>query len=90
MNSPSVPVDSPPSAWEELVTAALLGTDRRTPPGCTPGQEAPLALLDTAAVETVRRRAGLRPPGRRSGRSRLQRTLAPHYPRRRPAGWRCC
>ncbi|WP_406198328.1 MULTISPECIES: DUF5691 domain-containing protein [unclassified Streptomyces] len=61
MNSPSVPVDSPPSAWEELVTAALLGTDRRTPPGCTPGQEAPLALLDTAAVETVRRRAGLRP-----------------------------
>ncbi|MEU9051583.1 DUF5691 domain-containing protein [Streptomyces sp. NPDC048384] len=61
MNSPSVPVDSPPSAWEELVTAALLGTDRRTPPGCAPGQEAPLALLDTAAVETVRRRAGLRP-----------------------------
>ncbi|MFF5482615.1 DUF5691 domain-containing protein [Streptomyces sp. NPDC012935] len=61
MNSPSVPVDSPPSAWEELVTAALLGTDRRTPPGCSPGPEAPLALLDTAAVETVRRRAGLRP-----------------------------
>ncbi|WP_328424446.1 DUF5691 domain-containing protein [Streptomyces sp. NBC_00443] len=61
MNSPSVPVDSPPSAWEELVTAALLGTDRRTPPGCAPGQEAPLVLLDTAAVETVRRRAGLRP-----------------------------
>ncbi|WP_328879830.1 DUF5691 domain-containing protein [Streptomyces sp. NBC_00299] len=61
MNSPSVPVDSPPSAWEELVTAALLGTDRRTPPGCAPGQEAPLALLDTAALETVRRRAGLRP-----------------------------
>ncbi|WP_369272932.1 DUF5691 domain-containing protein [Streptomyces sp. R11] len=61
MNSPSVPVDSPPSAWEELVTAALLGTDRRTPPGCAPGQEAPLALLDTAAVETVRRRAGMRP-----------------------------
>ncbi|MGW1614150.1 DUF5691 domain-containing protein [Streptomyces sp. NPDC002285] len=61
MNSPSVPVDSPPSAWEELVTAALLGTDRRTPPGSAPGQEAPLALLDTAAVETVRRRAGMRP-----------------------------
>ncbi|WP_220096460.1 DUF5691 domain-containing protein [Streptomyces cyaneus] len=55
-------VDSSPSgAWEELVTAALLGTDRRRPPGCAPGQEAPKALLDVAAVETVRRRAGLRP-----------------------------
>ncbi|MFB8759602.1 DUF5691 domain-containing protein [Streptomyces nigra] len=62
MNSPSLPVDSPaPDAWEELVTAALLGTDRRTPPGCPPGPEAPVALLDRAAVETVRRRAGLRP-----------------------------
>ncbi|MFJ8536248.1 DUF5691 domain-containing protein [Streptomyces sp. NPDC093591] len=70
MNRPSVPVDSPapgavesspPGAWEELVTAALLGTDRRTPPGCAPGREAPAALLDAAAVETVRRRAGLRP-----------------------------
>ncbi|WP_408056040.1 DUF5691 domain-containing protein [Streptomyces luteolifulvus] len=50
-------VNSPaPSAWEELVTAALLGTERRTPPG----REAPVALLDAAAVETVRRRAGLR------------------------------
>ncbi|MFJ7076034.1 DUF5691 domain-containing protein [Streptomyces sp. NPDC098781] len=64
MNSPSVPVDSSaPSAWEELVTAALLGTDRRTPPGGTPGREAPEALLDAAAAETVRRRAGLRPAG---------------------------
>ncbi|WDF40678.1 DUF5691 domain-containing protein [Streptomyces sp. T12] len=62
MNSPSAPVDSPPpGTWEELVTAALLGTDRRTPPGCAPGREAPAALLDAAAVETVRRRAGLRP-----------------------------
>lgn len=62
MNSPSVPADSPaPAAWEELVTAALLGTDRRTPPGSAPGREAPVALLDTAAVETVRRRAGLKP-----------------------------
>jgi len=62
MTSPSLPVDSPaPDPWEELVTAALLGTDRRTPPGCPPGQEAPVALLDRAAVETVRRRAGLRP-----------------------------
>lgn len=62
MNRPSAPVDSPaPGAWEELVTAALLGTDRRTPPGCEPGREAPVALLDAAAVETVRRRAGMRP-----------------------------
>ncbi|MFE0172742.1 DUF5691 domain-containing protein [Streptomyces sp. NPDC059002] len=45
--------------WEELVTAALLGTDRRTLG--TPGKEAPLALLDAAAAQTVRRRAGLRP-----------------------------
>lgn len=58
----STPVEAPaPGAWEELVTAALLGTDRRTPPGCEPGREAPVALLDAAAVETVRRRAGLRP-----------------------------
>ena len=54
--------DSPaPDIWEELVTAALLGTERRTPPGCAPGREAPAGLLDAAAVETVRRRAGLRP-----------------------------
>ncbi|MEU3468376.1 DUF5691 domain-containing protein [Streptomyces sp. NPDC006687] len=39
--------------WEELVTAALLGTERR---GGTPE-----ALLDAAAVRTLRRRAGLRP-----------------------------
>ncbi|SCK15886.1 hypothetical protein H181DRAFT_01078 [Streptomyces sp. WMMB 714] len=44
-------------AWEELVTAALLGTERRTPPGGGGAAE----LLDAAAVETVRRRAGLRP-----------------------------
>ncbi|MGW7262486.1 DUF5691 domain-containing protein [Streptomyces sp. NPDC054842] len=56
------PADAPVGdAWEELVTSALLGTDRRTPPGWTPGREAPAALLDAAAVETVRRRAGLRP-----------------------------
>ncbi|MFF4486970.1 DUF5691 domain-containing protein [Streptomyces sp. NPDC001544] len=48
-------------AWEELVTTALLGTDRRPPTGGGPGREAPVALLDAAAVETVRRRAGLRP-----------------------------
>ncbi|MEU5148085.1 DUF5691 domain-containing protein [Streptomyces yangpuensis] len=44
--------------WQELVGAALLGTDRRrgTGPAGSPG-----ALLDAAAVHTVRRRAGLRP-----------------------------
>ncbi|MGW3587350.1 DUF5691 domain-containing protein [Streptomyces fungicidicus] len=50
-----------PATWEELVTTALLGTDRRTPAGSAPGPDAPSALLDAAAVETVRRRAGLRP-----------------------------
>jgi hypothetical protein len=55
-------VDAPVAgAWEGLVTTALLGTDRRTPPGTAPGQDAPVALLDAAALETVRRRAGLRP-----------------------------
>ncbi|MEV5998373.1 DUF5691 domain-containing protein [Streptomyces griseomycini] len=50
-----------PDTWEDLVTAALLGTDRRTPAGCAPGPGAPVALLDAAAAATVRRRAGLRP-----------------------------
>ncbi|MBO4260381.1 hypothetical protein GRC12_42100, partial [Streptomyces griseorubiginosus] len=59
MNRTSTPVDAPaPGVWEELVTAALLGTERRTPPGGTAGREAPVALLDAAALETVRRRAG--------------------------------
>ncbi|MEU7055266.1 DUF5691 domain-containing protein [Streptomyces sp. NPDC046197] len=58
----SARADAPTSgAWEELVTTALLGTDRRTPPGHVAGQEATVTLLDTAAVQTVRRRAGLRP-----------------------------
>ncbi|WP_338896476.1 DUF5691 domain-containing protein [Streptomyces sp. TG1A-60] len=48
-------------SWEELVTTALLGTDRRTPPGSVSGREAPAVLMDAAAVETVRRRAGIRP-----------------------------
>ncbi|MFF8276627.1 DUF5691 domain-containing protein [Streptomyces lateritius] len=49
-------------AWEELVTSALLGTDRRPPAlaGATAG-DAPVALLGAAALHTVRRRAGLRP-----------------------------
>ncbi|OII63197.1 hypothetical protein BJP40_02980 [Streptomyces sp. CC53] len=51
------------TAWEDLVTSALLGTERRPPgPGvAADGQEAPEALLDAAALATVRRRAGLRP-----------------------------
>ncbi|MGW2564445.1 DUF5691 domain-containing protein, partial [Streptomyces sp. NPDC001514] len=55
------------TAWEELVTSALLGTDRRTPPAdlVPPGKEAPVALLDAAALHTVRRRAGLRPAAAR-------------------------
>lgn len=39
------------TAWPDLVTAALLGTDRRPVP----------ALLDQAATQAVARRAGLRP-----------------------------
>ncbi|MEU6103148.1 DUF5691 domain-containing protein [Streptomyces flaveolus] len=50
-----------PGTWEDLVTSALLGTQRRTPRSSEPGRDAPAALLDAAAVETVRRRAGLSP-----------------------------
>jgi hypothetical protein len=47
--------------WEELVSTALVGTDRRPLPGAAdPAAE----LLDQAAVHTVRARAGRRPrPG---------------------------
>ncbi|OKK10687.1 DUF5691 domain-containing protein [Streptomyces sp. CB02400] len=62
MSRTTTAVDAPlPDSWEELVTTALLGTDRRTPAGSAPGPDAPSALLDAAAVATVRRRAGLRP-----------------------------
>ncbi|WEH35473.1 DUF5691 domain-containing protein [Streptomyces sp. AM 4-1-1] len=44
-------------AWEDLVTSALLGTDRR--PLETGG--GPASLLDAAALHTLRRRAGLLP-----------------------------
>ncbi|MGR8008825.1 DUF5691 domain-containing protein [Streptomyces hypolithicus] len=76
------------ASWEALVTTALLGTDRRAlPPGAgtpgaeapgagTPGKEAPAALLDAAALQTVRRRAGLL-PARAAGRPEP----APHDPR---------
>ncbi|MEU5398803.1 DUF5691 domain-containing protein [Streptomyces sp. NPDC005963] len=55
--------DRPLPHWEELVTAALLGTDRRRLPEgvVSPGREATAALLDAAAVHTVRSRAGLVP-----------------------------
>ncbi|OEV03597.1 DUF5691 domain-containing protein [Streptomyces oceani] len=39
--------------WHELVTAALLGAERRDPPGGSS-----TALLDAAAVQTLRHRAG--------------------------------
>ncbi|MGW0513084.1 DUF5691 domain-containing protein [Streptomyces olivaceoviridis] len=55
------PSQAPAPSWEELVTTALLGTDRRAPAHVVPGRPAPMALLDAAAVATVRRRAGLRP-----------------------------
>ncbi|WP_225836091.1 DUF5691 domain-containing protein [Streptomyces sp. NK08204] len=56
---------APAPSWDDLLTAALLGTDRRPVPDGgpgvrAPGREAPLALLDMAALATVRRRAGLR------------------------------
>ncbi len=51
--------------WDDLISAALLGTDRRTPPGAAgapgAGDDPAPALLDAAAVATVRRRAGLLP-----------------------------
>ncbi|WP_327273425.1 DUF5691 domain-containing protein [Streptomyces sp. NBC_01224] len=46
-----------PAPWEELVTAALLGTDRRP----AEGGGGPGGLLDAAALHTVQRRAGLLP-----------------------------
>ncbi|MEU0161342.1 DUF5691 domain-containing protein [Streptomyces sp. NPDC006261] len=65
-------------SWEELVTSALLGTDRRPPaaPGGPVPADGPAALLDAAALHTVRRRAGLLPavPGARPA-------PAPHDPR---------
>ncbi|MEU5079095.1 MULTISPECIES: DUF5691 domain-containing protein [Streptomyces] len=66
----------PDGTWEELVTTALLGTDRRAPAHVPPGRTAPAALLDAAAVATVRRRAGLRP-----GRAARRPERAPADPR---------
>ncbi|WLQ35804.1 DUF5691 domain-containing protein [Streptomyces castrisilvae] len=51
------------TSWEDLVTSALLGTDRRPPGGASGAgpDGAASALLDAAALHTVRRRAGLLP-----------------------------
>jgi hypothetical protein len=49
--TPDPTPDRPADAWADLVTAALLGTDRRPVAG----------LLDQAALHAVARRAGLRP-----------------------------
>ncbi len=65
--TPAATEASAGSHWEELVTVALLGTTRRTPPGVTSRRDAPTALLDAAAMETVQRRAGMR-PGRAAAR----------------------
>ncbi|MCK7622933.1 DUF5691 domain-containing protein [Streptomyces sp. RS10V-4] len=58
----AAPAAPHPAPWPELVRAALLGTGRRTPPvAVRPGQSPAAALLDAAAVSTLRRRAALRP-----------------------------
>ncbi|MEU7300660.1 DUF5691 domain-containing protein [Streptomyces sp. NPDC007206] len=59
--STDVEATAPAISWDDLVTTALLGTDRRPVTYAGASREAPLALLDAAAVATVRRRAGLRP-----------------------------
>ncbi|UXI80418.1 hypothetical protein N6Q81_21545, partial [Streptomyces vinaceusdrappus] len=57
------PITVPPESglWDDLVTSALLGTDRRTPQVSAHGSHAPAAQPDARAAETVRRRAVLRP-----------------------------
>ncbi|MFI5754273.1 DUF5691 domain-containing protein [Streptomyces sp. NPDC051569] len=81
MTSTTSPSDSRRAAtpWEDLVASALLGTDRRTPPApiLTPGGEPAVALLDAAALHTVRRRAGLLP-----ARAAQRPEPAPHDGRR--------
>lgn len=60
--TPPTPTPTPmPMPWDELVTSALLGTDRRPQASGPRGSDGPVALLDTAALHTVRRRAGLLP-----------------------------
>ncbi|MFH8807851.1 DUF5691 domain-containing protein [Streptomyces hygroscopicus] len=72
---------TPVASWDDLVAAALLGTERRTPPVAPlPGQDAPSALLDAAALSTVRRRAGLRPAPARPGPGRAPEDPRPMLP----------
>ncbi|WP_240167667.1 DUF5691 domain-containing protein [Streptomyces noursei] len=60
--STAIPTAAAPGAWPDLVSAALLGAERRTPPvAVRDGQTPAAALLDAAAVGTVRRRSALRP-----------------------------
>ncbi|MFE3514868.1 DUF5691 domain-containing protein [Streptomyces sp. NPDC059166] len=60
--STTAPTGAPVNAtWDELVTSALLGTDRRPLPRADGSAPTPAELLATAAVHTVRRRAALRP-----------------------------
>lgn len=63
------------TSWPELVTTALLGTDRRPLPGAADDDPA-TALLDRAALHTVGRRAGLLP-----GRAAPATPPAPEDPR---------
>ncbi|MFI0418489.1 DUF5691 domain-containing protein [Spongiactinospora sp. 9N601] len=46
--------------WQQIVSAALVGTDRRPPYDPAGGGDPAVDLLERAAVETVRRRAGQR------------------------------
>ncbi|MEU7551323.1 DUF5691 domain-containing protein [Streptomyces sp. NPDC044571] len=71
MTATATATDSGYGNWDELVGAALLGTERR--------QGSPGALLDAAAVHTLRRRAGLRP-----AQAGPRPEPAPHDPRPAP------
>ncbi|WP_413799808.1 DUF5691 domain-containing protein [Streptomyces iranensis] len=78
---PSSTSTAPTAPWDDLVAAALLGTERRTPPVVPrPGQDVPSALLDAAALSTVRRRAGLRPAPARPGPDRAPEDPRPALP----------
>ncbi|MEV7421249.1 DUF5691 domain-containing protein [Streptomyces sp. NPDC091212] len=78
-NATSTSTNDATTPWEKLVVSALLGTDRRTPPTDLTGggKDAPVALLDAAALHTVRRRAGLLP-----ARAAHRPETAPHDGRR--------
>ncbi|MCX4415165.1 DUF5691 domain-containing protein [[Kitasatospora] papulosa] len=58
VTSTGAPVNA---SWEDLVSSAVLGTDRRPLRTEEGAAVSPSALLDAAAAHTVRRRAALRP-----------------------------